>query len=67
MKNNINNIDYKNLGYIKKYISEAGKLIPSRVSGLNASEQRKMNKAIKIAVSDKNIDLGPLAINCSSL
>ena len=49
MKNNINNIDYKNLGYIKKYISEAGKLIPSRVSGLNASEQRKMNKAIKIA------------------
>ena len=22
MKNNINNIDYKNLGYIKKYISE---------------------------------------------
>ena len=48
MKNNINNIDYKNLGYIKKYISEAGKLIPSRVSGLNASEQRKMNKAIKM-------------------
>jgi len=37
------------LGYIKKYISEAGKLIPSRVSGLNASEQRKMNKAIKTA------------------
>ncbi|MEK9793079.1 MAG: 30S ribosomal protein S18 [Gammaproteobacteria bacterium] len=42
-------IDYKNLGYIKKYISEAGKLIPSRVSGLSASEQRKMNKAVKIA------------------
>ena len=49
MKNNIKNIDYKNLGYIKKYISESGKLIPSRVSGLNAGEQRKMNKAIKIA------------------
>jgi len=42
-------IDYKNLGHIKKYISEAGKLIPSRVSGLSASEQRKMNKAVKIA------------------
>ena len=44
-----NIIDYKNLGYIKKYISEAGKLFPCRVSGLNASEQRKMNKAVKIA------------------
>ena len=42
-------IDYKNLGYIKKYISEASKLIPSRVSGLSASEQRKINKAVKIA------------------
>ena len=42
-------IDYKHLGYIKKYISEAGKLIPCRVSGLNASQQRKMNKAVKIA------------------
>ena len=42
-------IDYKNLGYIKKYISEAGKLIPCRVSGLNASQQRKMNKAVKKA------------------
>ena len=49
MKNKINNIDYKNLGFIKKYISEAGKLIPSRVSGLNAIEQRKMNKAVKTA------------------
>jgi len=44
-----NIIDYKNLGYIKKYISETGKLIPSRVSGLTASEQRKMNKAVKTA------------------
>ena len=49
MDKNKNIIDYKNLGYIKKYISEAGKLIPCRDSGLNASEQRKMNKAVKIA------------------
>ncbi len=49
MKSRENIIDYKNLGFIKKYVSEAGKLIPSRVSGLNANEQRKMNKAIKIA------------------
>jgi small subunit ribosomal protein S18 len=49
MNKDENIIDYKNLGYIKKYISEAGKLIPSRVSGLTASEQRKMNKAVKTA------------------
>ena len=49
MNKDKNIIYYKNLGYIKKYISEAGKLIPSRVSGLTASEQRKMNKAVKTA------------------
>ena len=49
MDKNKNIIDYKNLGYIKKYISEAGKLIPSRVSGLTASEQRKMKKGVKRA------------------
>ena len=49
MNKDKNIIDYKNLGYIKKYITEAGKLIPSRVSGLTASEQRKMNKAVKTA------------------
>jgi small subunit ribosomal protein S18 len=49
MNKDKNIIDYKNLGYIKKYVSEAGKLIPSRVSGLTASEQRKMNKAVKTA------------------
>ena len=49
MNKDKNIIDYKNLGYIKKYISEAGKLIQSRVSGLTASEQRKMNKAVKTA------------------
>jgi len=49
MNKDKNIIDYKNLGYIKKYISEAGKLIPSRVSGLTTSEQRKMNKAVKTA------------------
>ena len=49
MEKNKNLIDYKNIGYIKKYISETGKLIPCRVSGLSSSEQRKMNKAVKIA------------------
>ncbi|MBS83123.1 MAG: 30S ribosomal protein S18 [Gammaproteobacteria bacterium] len=42
-------IDYKNIGVLKAYISETGKIIPSRVSGISAKEQRRINKAIKIA------------------
>jgi len=42
-------IDYKNLGFLKKYITESGKISPRRVAGTSAKEQRKINKAIKIA------------------
>ena len=34
MNNKSNNIDYKNLGYIKKYISEAGNLYQAEFQGL---------------------------------
>ena len=44
-----NEIDYKNLGFLKKYITESGKISPRRVAGTSAKEQRKINKAIKIA------------------
>jgi len=42
-------IDYKNLGFLKKYLTESGKISPRRVAGTSAKEQRKINKAIKIA------------------
>ena len=45
----IDQIDYKNLGFLKKFISESGKISPRRVAGTSAKEQRKVNKAIKIA------------------
>ena len=48
-KNISNEIDYKNIGYLKKFISETGKINPRRNSILSGKEQRKMNKAIKIA------------------
>ena len=49
-KNISNEIDYKNIGYLKKFISETGKINPRRNSVLSGKEQRKMNKAIKIAI-----------------
>tara|TARA_B100001989_G_scaffold206475_1_gene155204 strand:+ start:217 stop:432 length:216 start_codon:yes stop_codon:yes gene_type:complete len=42
-------IDYKNIGVLKKFISESGKISPRRVAGTTAKEQRQVNKAIKIA------------------
>tara|TARA_Y100000996_G_scaffold415359_1_gene409594 strand:+ start:2399 stop:2614 length:216 start_codon:yes stop_codon:yes gene_type:complete len=43
------NIDYKNTSLLRRYISESGKISPRRVTGASAKEQRKINKAVKIA------------------
>ena len=42
-------INYKNIGLLKRYITETGKIVPGRVSGVTSSQQRKITKAIKIA------------------
>ncbi len=42
-------IDYKDLNTLKAYITETGKIIPSRVSGTNARYQRQLSIAIKRA------------------
>ena len=42
-------IDYKNIDLLKKYITETGKIVPGRVSGVTSSQQRKITKAIKVA------------------
>jgi small subunit ribosomal protein S18 len=42
-------IDYKNLVLLRKFITTEGKIIPRRVSGLSAKQQRSMTKAIKNA------------------
>ena len=41
--------DYKNVNLLKKFISETGKIIPARVTGITSSKQRKITRYIKIA------------------
>ena len=45
----LENIDYKNLKVLAKYITEARKIIPSRINGLSARAQRKLAQEIKRA------------------
>ncbi|MGQ0587378.1 MAG: 30S ribosomal protein S18 [Gammaproteobacteria bacterium] len=42
-------IDYKDLATLKQYVSETGKIVPSRVTGTKAQYQRKLALAIKRA------------------
>jgi small subunit ribosomal protein S18 len=42
-------IDYKNVGLLRKFISEQGKILPRRVNRLLSKQQRSMTKAIKAA------------------
>jgi small subunit ribosomal protein S18 len=42
-------IDYKDIPLLKEYITESGKIVPSRITGTSAKYQRKLAEAIKIA------------------
>ena len=42
-------IDYKDLETLKAYISETGKIIPSRITGTKARYQRQLAMAVKRA------------------
>tara|TARA_Y100000590_G_C15683644_1_gene1000762 strand:- start:1115 stop:1381 length:267 start_codon:yes stop_codon:yes gene_type:complete len=42
-------IDYKNIKVLKKFISENGKIIPSRVSSVSFKKQKLLSRAIKRA------------------
>lgn len=42
-------IDYKDIDTLKRFISDRGKILPRRVTGLNAKHQREITRAIKRA------------------
>ncbi|MGR9051012.1 MAG: 30S ribosomal protein S18 [Gammaproteobacteria bacterium] len=44
-----NEIDYKDLDTLSEYITETGKIVPSRITGTNAKHQRQLAAAIKRA------------------
>lgn len=46
---NITHIDYKDVELLKQYISENGKIIPSRITGTSTKYQRQLATAIKQA------------------
>ena len=42
-------IDYKNIKLLKKYMSENGKILPSRITSVSQKKQRKLSLSIKRA------------------
>ena len=45
----VENIDYKDIARLRRYMSERGKILPSRVTGTCARHQRELTVAIKRA------------------
>jgi small subunit ribosomal protein S18 len=45
----ITEIDYKDLNLLRQYVTETGKIIPSRLSGTKSRYQRQLANAIKRA------------------
>ena len=42
-------IDYKNTKLLKRYISESGRILPSRVTSVSQKKQKELSRAIKRA------------------
>ena len=42
-------VDYKNLNLLRRYITEKGKILPSRVTQVSTKKQKELSAAIKRA------------------
>lgn len=45
----IKHIDYKDINLLKNYITETGKIVPSRITGTKARYQRQLSTCVKRA------------------
>ncbi len=45
----VDQIDYKDLETLKAYVTETGKIVPSRITGTRARYQRQLSRAVKQA------------------
>lgn len=45
----VEEIDYKDIGTLRNYVSETGKIIPSRITGTRSYYQRQLAAAVKRA------------------
>lgn len=45
----VTEIDYKDIATLKSYITETGKIVPSRITGTAAKYQRQLSTAVKRA------------------
>lgn len=43
----VKEIDYKDLSTLRNYVTESGKIVPSRITGTSCKYQRLLAKAIK--------------------
>ena len=42
-------LDYKNIKLLKKYVSETGRILPSRVTSVSLKKQKELSRSIKRA------------------
>lgn len=47
--NKIEAVDYKDIGLLQRFLSDRGKILPSRQTGTTAKQQRMVSRAVKRA------------------
>ena len=45
----VTGVDYKDIALLRGFVSESGKIVPSRITGVSAGMQRQVTRAIKLA------------------